>query len=129
MFNDVKARFLYADNLYFCRNDEILPCYQDIAFVDKIIIQKNNDKEERITITGEDINTFVQQISDYKNKEKKLDISKSVGVVEVYYKDYPACQWIGELVLLRNGEYAFCMYDDEDEYMITSKGVYIKDFN
>ncbi len=112
LYDDNKELFLYADNLFFHRSDEALPYYQSAESIEKIVIRNAGNDGEDIVMNGADVSAFITQISDYEETEEELDIKESVGIVEVYYKDYPACQWIGELICVKNGSLAFYMYDE-----------------
>lgn len=92
-----------AGEMYFLSENEKHPTYQQVDNVEKIIISEFSGQETTVDDRAE-IKSWIDNINTAKNRSLN---DEAIGSICIYYKDYPAYQYVGNIYKNKSGEYTF----------------------
>ena len=103
--NVIKIEGDLAGEIYFFPKNEELPNYKNIDNVDKIVISEFS-KDENVIKDNSGIKKWLNIISTAETSSSKDDV---IGSVNIYYRDFPVYQYLGNLCKNKNGKYTIAL--------------------
>lgn len=114
IYQDEQERFIYyqppiSGDILFHKNSDSLPSYSNNDIIDRIECIPCNDVDNPLIIPKDLLNVFTNILLLYENPKAITykNIKANLGSVYIYYRDYPAYQFIGHIVKTSDGRYAF----------------------
>lgn len=100
--NSIKTEGSFMGEMYFFPENEKMPDFKKADNINKMVISRFSGEEIIINNTVE-IKNWVKTISNAPKCDKSKD--NVVGSIDIYYSNFPAFQYLGNLWKNQNGEF------------------------
>lgn len=103
--NVIKVEGDLAGEIYFVSENVQLPDYKQADIVEKIVIDEFSGKET----TAKDKNEILEWIDIISTAPPRSSKDEVIGSINIYYKDFPAFQYYGNLCKNKSGQYTIAV--------------------
>ncbi len=134
VYSGTDEKFILAEmfpgDILFHKATETLPSFENIEEVEKITVNFYN--KAALTLSEDSKHKFISLLSTYQQSSELIKgkkAKKGLASIEIYYKNYPAYCFVGQLIETEDGEHGFYKLNDNssgviDEYMVVSKELF-----